>query len=770
MFFWKATLSYYRENLLSSLFGTEEQKSSFSGMDMVRTASQFFASLFAAGSRVKSFFLPQTVQQFVASLLVLVTTLTTMPLSADEFAQIIHRTDRVNTGIVLNNAEAPVEKRLKSGDTTLDAKRQHATPEVRLAGVRQSTLNRDWPAPGARHMQAVGGPQSAGLLASTRSALRGLTPTMITTASGLTTSPGTSSSIASNFNSTPTPAGDYIWFNSVLSPKGIGSAPVRIFLRSASIQFTASGKSYNLAVPNATITFSSKATSATTTYNATNNEWQTTVPVPLSGNAFLTGLAFPVPTGGLPGGINPVTFKGQFYTDTSGVSLNWQWAAAVYTKFTTAYNGLGVKPIDSSTGSQYKNSDHAGTPESYKTAVTCGARGGGGSNYTGSYSSTACVNPVVGIPDYPPIANAGPNQTVTVQSTVHLDGTKSTDYNGNPLIYAWSFASVPSGSTAALSGATTAQPTFIADRVGTYTVQLIVNDGFLTSAPSTVIISTNDVPPVANAGPNQTVKTRALVQLDGSGSTDVDGKPLTFAWSFTSKPANSTAVLSNPNIVNPTFTTNEKGTYVVQLVVNDGYLSSNPSSVTISDINSPPVANPGPDQTIQVGNIVKLDGSGSTDVDGDTLTYRWAILSAPTGSTATLSSATVVNPTFVPDMLGTYIVQLIVNDGTVDSQPKNVTISTDDVPPVANPGNPQTVSVGSVVSLDGSASTDSDNHPLTYTWAILNKPATSQAALSSSTSAQTSFTADVGGDYLIQLIVNDGFLSSPPRSEERRVG
>jgi hypothetical protein len=93
---------------------------------------------------------------------------------------------------------------------------------------------------------------------------------------------------------------------------------------------------------------------------------------------------FLVPTGGLPGGINPVSWQGQFYSDTSGVSLNWQWAAAVYTKFTTSYGGLGVKPVDSNTASQYKNSDHAGTPESYKTYVMGGARGGGGSNYTGS--------------------------------------------------------------------------------------------------------------------------------------------------------------------------------------------------------------------------------------------------------------------------------------------------------------------------------------------------------------------------------------------------
>ncbi len=100
-------------------------------------------------------------------------------------------------------------------------------------------------------------------------------------------------------------------------------------------------------------------------------------------------------------------------------SLNWQFAAAVYNSFTTTYSSLGVKPVDSNTASQYKNSDHAGTPENDKTHVVGGAMGGGGSNYTGSYSATASVTPVVGTPDTP-TANAGPAQTVNIGATVQL--------------------------------------------------------------------------------------------------------------------------------------------------------------------------------------------------------------------------------------------------------------------------------------------------------------------------------------------------------------
>ena len=60
----------------------------------------------------------------------------------------------------------------------------------------------------------------------------------------------------------------------------------------------------------------------------------------------------------------------------------------VYTTFDTTYNELGVKPVDDNQASQYKNSDHAGTPENFKAYVIGGATGGGGSNFTGSYSGT----------------------------------------------------------------------------------------------------------------------------------------------------------------------------------------------------------------------------------------------------------------------------------------------------------------------------------------------------------------------------------------------
>jgi uncharacterized repeat protein (TIGR01451 family) len=192
------------------------------------------------------------------------------------------------------------------------------------------------------------------------------------------------SSISSNFNGTRISAGDYIWFNSVLSVSGLGSQPVTITLTGSTVQSNA----FSLSVPNARITFDPTATVATTTFDVPTNTWITIVPTQGTGNVLLSGLAFLVPQGGLAGGLNPVTWAGTLSSDTPGVKISWKWAAAVYNSFSTDYNALQVKPVDTNSLSAYKNSDHAGTPEAYKNFVTGGARGGGGSNFTGSYSGT----------------------------------------------------------------------------------------------------------------------------------------------------------------------------------------------------------------------------------------------------------------------------------------------------------------------------------------------------------------------------------------------
>jgi hypothetical protein len=346
----------------------------------------------------------------------------------------------------------------------------------------------------------------------------------------------------------------------------------------------------------------------------------------------------------------------------------------------------------------------------------------------------------------PPVANAGPDQTVVVTQTVTLDGSHSTDANGDPLQYRWSFVAIPTGSHASLSSPTLVHPTFVVDRPGIYVVQLIVNDGKVDSAPDTVTITTTNSLPVAKAGADQTVFVGTTVQLDGSKSSDVDGDALLFTWSFSSGPSGSTATLSDPHAVNPSFIVDKPGTYGVQLIVNDGIGNSIPAMVTITTMNSRPVANAGPDQLVTLGQTVQLDGSTSSDVDGDPLRFQWSVLSQPTGSApVTLSDPTTVHPTFVATRPGTYVVQLIVHDGTVESLPDTVVITTQNSRPVANAGPDQSVVVGASVHLDGSASSDPDGDLLSYRWSFTSTPAGSTALLSDPAVVNPTFAVDLPG-------------------------
>jgi N-acetylneuraminic acid mutarotase len=102
--------------------------------------------------------------------------------------------------------------------------------------------------------------------------------------------------------------------------------------------------------------------------------------------------------------------------------------------------------------------------------------------------------------------------------------------------------------------------------------------------------------------------------------------------------------------------------------------------VGTDQVNTMPTADAGSDQNVAVGSLVTLDGSKSTDTDGDSITYHWTMTTEPSGSDASLSDPTSVNPTFTADRVGIYVVSLIVNDGTVDSTPDSVTIAVSTIP------------------------------------------------------------------------------------------
>lgn len=91
--------------------------------------------------------------------------------------------------------------------------------------------------------------------------------------------------------------------------------------------------------------------------------------------------------------------------------------------------------------------------------------------------------------------------------------------------------------------------------------------------------------------------------------------------------------------------------------------------------NTAPVADAGADQKGKLNSVITLEGSGSSDADGDTITYDWTLTSAPAGSTAALSDVDTDSPTLIPDVGGLYVASLTVNDGKVNSSSDSVTVT-----------------------------------------------------------------------------------------------
>lgn len=154
------------------------------------------------------------------------------------------------------------------------------------------------------------------------------------------------------------------------------------------------------------------------------------------------------------------------------------------------------------------------------------------------------------------IPKAGLDETVHAGASVTLDGSGSYDPDENyPLTYSWSILSKPQESLAELSGADSVNPSFIADLLGDYVVQLVVTDAAgWSSLPDSVTITTANSPPMADAVPDQNLILLGTdVSLDVNQSYDPDGDQISFQWSFHSKPDGSNAMLSDADSANPTF-------------------------------------------------------------------------------------------------------------------------------------------------------------------------------------------------------------------------
>lgn len=214
---------------------------------------------------------------------------------------------------------------------------------------------------------------------------------------------------------------------------------------------------------------------------------------------------------------------------------------------------------------------------------------------------------IFGVPkNYPysiPIAEAGDNQSIIeINSIVQLDGTKSWDPEGNPITYKWHFISKPAGSNATFSNYNLPTPSFIADVYGEYYISLVVKNALTESEPDQVIVSFNNIKPIANAGNNKSCIIGDIIQLDGSESEDANGDSLFYNWQIITSPEGSNAVLSNSNSITTSIQPDIKGEYIISLIVNDGILNSDPDTVSIVSISQQDVITQKLQQAIQIIN------------------------------------------------------------------------------------------------------------------------------------------------------------------------
>ncbi|NWY64495.1 K0319 protein, partial [Erithacus rubecula] len=229
--------------------------------------------------------------------------------------------------------------------------------------------------------------------------------------------------------------------------------------------------------------------------------------------------------------------------------------------------------------------------------------------------------------DYPPIANAGPNQAVTLpQNFITLNGNQSSD-DHEIVSYEWSLSPKSKGKVVAMQGVRTPYLQLSAMQEGDYTFQLTVTDSARqrSTAEVTLIVQPeNNSPPIAVAGPDKELTFPVeSTTLDGSKSQDDQGIVF-YHWENISGP--SSVQMENDDKAIATVTGLQVGTYHFRLTVKDqqGLSSASVLSITVKEENnSPPRAHAGGKHVLVLpNNSVTLDGSGSADDQG-IVSYLW---------------------------------------------------------------------------------------------------------------------------------------------------
>jgi hypothetical protein len=312
------------------------------------------------------------------------------------------------------------------------------------------------------------------------------------------------------------------------------------------------------------------------------------------------------------------------------------------------------------------------TPGPNSFPVTATDAAGNTATVTHNYIVTETVLPVDALDDS---ATTLEDQPITMAVLNNDTG------GGGPL----SIASVTQGSNGSVTFVgTSVSYTPLPDFHGTDAFTYTASDGTTSdSATVTVTVEAVNDTPVAvddSATTDEDVAVTIAVLVNDS---DVDGDDLSIA-SVTQ--AAHGVVSTGGGAVTYTPAANYFGSDNFTYTVTDGQETATATvSVTIAPINDAPTADAGDDQSLATGETATLSGAGSTDVDGDSLSYLWSLVAKPVGSAAQLVGATSETPSLTLDVAGEYVVELVVNDGSTDSAPDSLTITAIIVnePPVA---------------------------------------------------------------------------------------
>ncbi|MFA0570595.1 PKD domain-containing protein [Vibrio gallaecicus] len=259
-------------------------------------------------------------------------------------------------------------------------------------------------------------------------------------------------------------------------------------------------------------------------------------------------------------------------------------------------------------------------------------------------------------------------------------------------------------------------------------------------------------------------KVNNRVRVDGLKSEGLDGQSISYQWAISNKPDGSMVSLNSTTAVSPYFTPDMAGNYTLDLITKSGGKDSEKVSyvIDVSDAstNVQPMIDLDIPESVAIGKTVDLH-SQAYDVDGDVLTYQWALLSAPNNATMKLTNSATPTANLLSNTAGDYKLKLTVSDGyETISEEVTVSYSAENVAPKASVKNKQTFELGTSALLDATASTDGNDDQITYEWKVVSQPENSTATLSNSTDAQPNFTPDLIGDYVLSLAVSDGELTS----------